>query len=64
MASHASSGNDPDDSGRFTSFRVVRTGIKIMPVSNITVRQGVLTIGMVPGKTIGSTSTGVTLPSS
>ncbi len=38
MAAYPSAANDPDDSGRFTSYRIVRTGVKIIPVSNITVR--------------------------
>jgi len=38
MSKYLSDENDPNDNGRFVSYRVVRTGIKIMPVSNITVR--------------------------
>jgi len=37
--------NPANTLARFTSYRVVRTGIRIYPLSNITVRSGVLTIG-------------------
>jgi len=37
--------NPGSDTARFTSYRVVRTGIRVYPLSNITVRAGVLTVG-------------------
>lgn len=39
-----------DTNGRYLSYRVVRCGIKIFAQDNITIKQGVLTMGCIPGK--------------
>lgn len=39
-----------DNYGRYLSYRVVRCGIKIFAQDNITIKQGVLTMGSIPGK--------------
>jgi len=36
---------------RWMSMRVVRCGIKLIPLDNITVKSGLITAGLVPGKT-------------
>lgn len=38
--------------GRWTSARVVRCGIRVIPSSNITVKSGILTAGVLVGKTV------------
>jgi hypothetical protein len=45
-----------------TSFRVIRCGIKIFPKANITIRSGMLTIGMIPGKTFQNNVTTTIIP--
>jgi hypothetical protein len=47
--------NPADANARVVSYRVVRCGVRIYPKANITVKAGMLTIGMVPGKTLHST---------
>jgi len=41
---------------RWTSARVVRCGLRIIPTANITVKQGVLTAGVLPGKGLPMTN--------
>lgn len=38
--------------GRWTSARLVSCGVRIIPSSNITIKSGTLTCGIIPGKTL------------
>lgn len=50
--------------GRWISARTVRCGIRIIPSANITVKQGVITFGCIPGKTYNARGNGtVSIPS-
>jgi len=49
--------------GRWTSARTIRCGIRIIPSANITVKQGTITYGCIPGKTFNVTNLGsVSIP--
>lgn len=57
---------DPANSttGRWVSARTIRCGLRIIPSANITVKQGTITFGCIPGKTINvSNLTGTSIPS-
>lgn len=45
--------SDPTNTGlgRWTSARTIRTGIRVIPSSNIVVKSGTVTLGCIPGKT-------------
>jgi hypothetical protein len=57
--------NDPANTttGRWVSARTIRCGIRIIPSANITVKQGTVTFGCIPGKTYNAaTTTTFTIP--
>jgi len=37
---------------RWTTARVVRVGLRVIPSANITIKQGMLTAGILPGRTL------------
>jgi hypothetical protein len=49
---------------RVVSYRVVRCGVKIFPKANIVIKQGMCTIGMIPGKTYSYSATSIPTPTS
>lgn len=56
--------SNPADTGngRWISARLVSCGVRIIPSSNITVKSGTLTAGIIPGKTIPSNNSSIVSP--